>query len=357
MSKKNKGLLVVGIVLMVIVFAPPFFITLYNELGPEFGFKVDPLKQEYTEKAYVEGSEIRFMLPQGYGKSEHDAFNAFFQNGDANFGVFADRAENLTDYSTRESYFDSQNERLMEGRESVYVREETKQYEVNNLIIHKKVYSAYKDISLNYYYCYLVEFQENPDIVAWVIITALPEYGEWYEDVFDYMVATAKLMPQTTMYLDEKFVIGDTGMQFKIANGFGIESHDSFDAYFDNGDASIGIYAYDKNEEALEVDTQELFYSMNEANIMDREGAKRIGEGLQYEKNRVNITKEVYSVDDDGKEVYFICYLVEFKEAPEKFAYVMVVGYKNYILANENYFDRMMETGRMVSEETVEGEQ
>lgn len=351
MSKKNKAIIIVAIVLMVIVFAVPFLNIMYNDLGPDFGLSVDPLKQEYTEKVYVEGTEIRFLLPRGYYQSEHDSFNAFYQNDDANFCVFANRSENLTDFPTRESYFDTQNESIMSDRDSVYVQQETVQYEVNDLKIHKKVYSAYKDSTQNQYYCYLVEFKENPDVVAWVMVIALPEYGDWYEDVFDYMVASAKLMKQTKMVLSNDRQIGDSGMQFTLSRNFQHESHDSFDAYFENGDSNIGVYAYDLKEERIEMTPLEVFEVMNEANVMDRDGAKLVGERTSYAENEVQVTKEVYSVDDEGTETYFLCYLVEFNENPEKLAYVMVVGYKDYISLNERHYDKMMASGTLVVEE------
>lgn len=356
----RKIIRIILIILLVIVAVPMVLGILSGVFNTLFSDQIEAKKKEealalvqYVTEVQVEGYPFSFMIPAGYEREEHNTFNAFYTNEQSNFGVYGYRSENLEEGQTVEDLFAAQNKLILDARESVKQVKELEKRTENGIDIMEIVYEGKKDGSQNLYYFYMLQFPEKPDTFAYVMINCIPEYNDTYEETFDKMVATAKLSNETYMKLNKDIVVDGYDMQFTLGRNFQEEEHASFDAYYSDGSAYFGIFGYDASIVSADTNRQQLFKEQNESNIMHKEEAQLIRELEQYEVNEVNISKEVYSSLEDGSEVYYLCYLVEFDDDPEKFAHIMIFVMPQYATANEAYFDEMVASGKLVKS-TVE---
>lgn len=355
----NKVIRIILIIVLVFLAIPAVLGILSGVFSQLFGERYQEKKKEevmtsvqYVTEARVEGYSFSFMLPEDYVQKDHATFDAFYTNEDSNFGVYGYHSENLAVGQTTDALYKEQNQYVLEGRASVSRLSMPEKKDINGLNITKTVYMGEKDGSINKYYFYLVEFKENPEVFAYVMMNSLSEYGDMHEEIFDNIVATAKLSEETYICLDNDVIVDDYDMQFTLGHNFKSEKHAAFDAYYSDGSAWFGVFGYDADDIAVDTDRQQLFKEQNESNVMHKEGAKQISEAKQYETGNLNITKEVYSSLEDGSEVYYLCYLVEFDEEPEKFAHVMIFVMPQYATANEKYFDEMVASGKIVAGDT-----
>lgn len=134
-----------------------------------------PHSAETTEFT-IDYYNLSFTTPSGWEKTDSPNFDIQCSNQDANFSVFAFYTIDLAKDETPDDIYNYQTTDILTKRDNPELIKEMTEKEVNDKIIKTILYSAERDGQKNYYYSCLVEFKDNPDIFAWVLINGYPSY-------------------------------------------------------------------------------------------------------------------------------------------------------------------------------------
>ena len=109
-------------------------------------------------------------------------------NGDIYFSVMAYKTIDLAEDQTPNDVYTIQNKQLFENRENVQTVIATKNVSHQGRNITHTRYSAESDVGKNYYDSFLVTFDGNPDVFAWILATGVPSTMDEYKATIEEMV-------------------------------------------------------------------------------------------------------------------------------------------------------------------------
>jgi hypothetical protein len=121
---------------------------------------------------------IQFAFPSDWKMVNKDnPFDLQLTNNNAYFSVFAFEKIDLAEGQTPQSIFNRQNDDLL-GKRTNTKLVSTQSTMSGNITRNSKLYFGEKDGSKNYYYFSLIQFNDNPDVFMWVLISAIPSYAK-----------------------------------------------------------------------------------------------------------------------------------------------------------------------------------
>ncbi len=133
------------------------------------------------------------FLADGYTEIEHKAFDIRCKSDEGVIGLMLYNMKDFRDGYTKMDVLDFQVNDLMSKRENPVLKSDLKKIEHNGKVIYQKIYLAEKGNNKFMYIFNLVDFGEEKDEVAYVIITSRVSYGERHMDDFNEIVKTTEL--------------------------------------------------------------------------------------------------------------------------------------------------------------------
>lgn len=141
----------------------------------------------------IEDYGVTITTPGEWDEVEDTDFDIQLRNDLTHFSVYAYHSIDLAKDQTPESIYEWQNEDLFSKRENVEIVEEPITYSSNGKTIIRTLYSAEKEGTKFYYSSSLVTFDDNEDVFAWVLVSAIPsemiQNRDEYIEMIDSMQA------------------------------------------------------------------------------------------------------------------------------------------------------------------------
>lgn len=145
----------------------------------------------YDEKEFtIEDYGVSFTATTEWEESEDTPFDLQISDNNSYFSVMAYNQIDLAEDQTPESIYEWHNEDIFSRRENVKIIEDYTTYTNNGKTITSTLYSAEFDEGKNYYYSFLVTFDDNEDVFAWVLVTGVPSYISNHKDDYIEIVNT-----------------------------------------------------------------------------------------------------------------------------------------------------------------------
>ena len=131
-----------------------------------------------TQKVFsVENYRLQVTADSTFREATGGSFDLQITNDSAYISIMAYKYMDLPDDMTPQEVLEIQNEDLFSKREAVTVIEEPETQTFSRYVMTRALHSAQRDGVKNYYATYLVDFPEE-EVLAWVLVTAMPSYME-----------------------------------------------------------------------------------------------------------------------------------------------------------------------------------
>jgi hypothetical protein len=137
---------------------------------------------------------IQVTCPYGWWQKEESNFDLQCKSKDSAIvmSIFCYYDIDLSEDMTRQKFFESQNQSLLDMRENVSLIEEMTESQYEDKDITSVLYSAEYEDGKNYYYMNLVSFNSS-DCFAWVLFTGMPSEINGSRDTIDDILKTVNL--------------------------------------------------------------------------------------------------------------------------------------------------------------------
>lgn len=134
------------------------------------------ISDEGTDKQfYIEDYDISLSVPKEWREYDSESeYDLYLTNGESYLGVMTYYMIDLPKGYTIEGVYEIQNDDFLSRRENVEIVEPQKTISFEGKKITTTMFSGERDGGKNYYYSCLVTFDDNPDVFAWILISALP---------------------------------------------------------------------------------------------------------------------------------------------------------------------------------------
>lgn len=141
----------------------------------------------------IEDYDMQVTLPSNWVKvTKENPYDLYCFNGNGYLGIFVYHEVDLLENQTPELIYEYQIEDLFLQRENIKVVNEKEVVIENGKTITSTMYSAEHEGSKNYYYCNLVEFDDE-DRFMWAIFTGLPSYAEKHVEDWKAILRSVEL--------------------------------------------------------------------------------------------------------------------------------------------------------------------
>lgn len=154
------------------------------------------LKKNEEKNFVIEDYNISFSFPEKWDKVTDTQFDLQCTNGNSYASIFVFDKIDLAEGQTPLDVYYAQNDDIMSKRENVKIVSEEKVNDVENKQIRSIMYSGENEGLKNYYYSNLIEFEENDDVFAWILFTAMPSYVESNIEMYDSITASANIVEE-----------------------------------------------------------------------------------------------------------------------------------------------------------------
>lgn len=139
------------------------------------GINTDVQDERKDKEFYIEDYGISLLVPKEWEECELESeCDLYLTNGESYLGVMAYYLIDLPKEYTIERYYEIQNENFLSRRENVEIVEPQKTISCEGKKITTTMFSGERDGGKSYYYICLVTFDDNPDVFAYVLISAIP---------------------------------------------------------------------------------------------------------------------------------------------------------------------------------------
>ena len=137
---------------------------------------------------------VQVTCPQGWWQKEESNFDLQCKNKENSItmSIFCYYDIDLSEDMTRQDFFESQNQTLMDMRENVSIVEEMNAAEYEGKEIVSILYSAEYEAGKNYYYMNLVSFTDS-DCFTYVLFTGMPSEINANRDTIDNILNSVSL--------------------------------------------------------------------------------------------------------------------------------------------------------------------
>ena len=141
---------------------------------------------------------VQVTCPQGWWQKEESNFDLQCKSKDSsiNMSIFCYYDIDLSDGMTRQDFFESQNQSVMDMRENASIVEEMNSTQYEDKEIVSILYSAEYEAGKNYYYMNLVSFTDS-DCFAWVLFSGMPSEVNANRDTIDNILDLVSLTEQS----------------------------------------------------------------------------------------------------------------------------------------------------------------
>ncbi len=150
-----------------------------------------------TEQYFVTSNgPVEFLFPEGWHKNQEENpydLQCFSKHERMNTGVFLFVQEDLAENLKPRDLLQLQIDDLKSKRKNFKIKEEEQIVQVVGKKLTSIVFSGEKGSSRYYYRFALVEFDENPEILAVVLQVAIPSYWTKHKPILEEITKSARV--------------------------------------------------------------------------------------------------------------------------------------------------------------------
>ncbi len=131
----------------------------------------EPVRKTFLLESY----SLQIMADESFYEKTGGSFDLQLTNDSAYISIMAYKYSDLPEGTTARDVYDIQNQDIFSKRDAVTEIEKTETFSLPQGEAIYGVHTAERDGSENYYATYLIDLPEA-EILAWVLVTALPSY-------------------------------------------------------------------------------------------------------------------------------------------------------------------------------------